>query len=133
MELFPKASEHKNGNGLYPLHIACLYSKTEDLIMKLIDSFPNAVNESPKEASALHYACNNNNLSETVISKLTDINPKPIQEKDANGRYPIHCAIHKYQSIGVIQLLLDNDPIWMFRIEESRHFLGKTPLHLACV
>lgn len=72
------------------------------LLMKIIEIFPDVVNTYTPYGTALYIACCNS-LSVEIISKLIEIHSLAIQEKDFEGRYPIHCAMIGKQSSTVIQ------------------------------
>lgn len=86
IELFPKAAEHKDSKGRYPLDIAitCNYLDydLDDLVIKLVEIFPEAVIKSHSEdGTVLKFACQFC-TSESIIAKLLEINPLATQQAD---------------------------------------------------
>lgn len=134
IELFPEAAHHKTSKGLYPLHLACrsdqYLDNLDDVVMKLIGIFPEAVSGSATFGTALHLACENDG-SEEVITKLGEIYPLAIEKNNKAGYYPINCAIINDQPITVTKILLDGDSFGMQRRTTGRSNNDVTPLHLA--
>ena len=131
----PEAVRHADQGGNYPLHTSLRGRTSEDVIMKLIAIYPEAVSMQTRNGdTAFHLACNNwhFNRSETLIRKLIEIYPFAIQVKDCGGKVPIYGAI-KYgqeEKIAVIKMLLDGDPLGMQRRYEFGY--KETPFHQAC-
>lgn len=118
--------------GYYLLHIAIMNDNSEGVVMNLIEVFPEAIMETTTRGkTALNLACDNKNISETVIAKLIARSPLAIQEKDHEAKFPIHFAIDSDRTIAVIKLLLDADPLGIHRSGSNTG--DYTLFHLACM
>lgn len=132
IELYPEALQKVNYDGMNPLNLALEGKQSENVIMKLIDIFPRWAtifirmcgNCGIWSGLPLHYACITGQ-SEAVIRKLIELNPGALQEKDGNGKYPIHCAIFGETCNTVIGFIMDADPLAIARVGPLY-----TPLHL---
>lgn len=81
-----------------------------------------------KEGFALHLALCGGISSEVLIRTLIEVNEMALQEKESDGKYPIHCAFDYKQPNEVIEILMDADPLAMQRRNDD----GECLLHLAC-
>lgn len=131
IELVPQAIQYANVESLYPLHLALMHCISDDVVMKLIDTYPNAVRISVNDWHPLHYACRYD-TSQMVLKKLIEMYPEAISQKSDEGRYPIHYATCTDKPNGIIQLLSDGDILGINRRAIGEFNDDYTPLHLAC-
>jgi ankyrin repeat protein len=83
--------KEKSADGDYPLHSACEENQLEEVVIRLIDGFPQAAMEEGKDGDyPLHLACKYNQSS-TVIFTLLDLNLMA-------ARTPIFAMIYQQQS-----------------------------------
>jgi ankyrin repeat protein len=80
--------KHKNKEGYYPLHYACLMHQYKNIVVKLINDFPLAAKEKTAFGDyPLHLACANYQ-SKKVVLNLISVFPKAAKEKNITGIYP---------------------------------------------
>lgn len=140
IDLYKIAVKKPDNDGYYPLHIACDGSLSEDVIMKLIEVFPEAVSialdspgDPPGSILPLHLVCLSIK-SDTLIRKLIELDPKALQEKAGNNRYPFHYAVDGNQSSEVIEFIMNDSIIDFdelfedFTTNDFRVFIEKYPI-----
>lgn len=133
LEKYPIIAQHNNDDGCLLLHKACLSNVSENVLMKLIDLYPEAAfikctykcgNNSSDTAEAdliplysirgcyaLHVACMSGR-TQKVIQKLIQINPMALQESNDDGDYPIHYIYQLYNPNNeLFRIFLDSDPL----------------------
>ena len=76
----------------------------------------------------LHTALRNNSACFGSIRLLFRGNPAALQSADKNGRLPLHIACMHYDSVSVIQYLVELDATTLDAVDRD----GNTALHLLC-
>jgi ankyrin repeat protein len=113
------------------LHIACEISKNDDVIFKLIDTFPLSVKLERSDFSywgcPLHISCRRNQ-SETVILRLIDEYPEAIKITYQGRMYPLHLVCRYAKSENIILKILDHYPYAATKPNNREQY----PLHSAC-
>lgn len=93
-----------------PLHIACINSASEDVILTLLSFYKQAAEERDIAGRIpLHYACCND-VSVEVIKSLLEAFPEGASVRDDMGWLPVHVACSSGASLDVIKMLLCADP-----------------------
>ena len=97
-----------NGNGETPLHFACRYSSI-DIIQFLIKKGANITAKSKFNKTCLHYAFENEHLTEEIISFLLskEINVNEVDDKN-NTALHYACSVKNDNIAKFIELLLKN-------------------------
>lgn len=118
-----------SNEGQYPLQYMCKKQAPEEIIIQIIELYPEAAMHMDDDGGyPLHYACSNNQ-SEAVALELIRVFPDAAKNKDINGWYPLHFACSCRQSETVVQELIRVFP------EAATHadkLYGNYPLHFAC-
>lgn len=118
-----------NGNLRFlPLHKACVLQPPEEVIEKLLVSYPDATKCRDQDGwLPIHCACFYG-ASNTVVTALLGSFPKGTQSKDDEGRLPIHYACLKGASQSVVDVLLEGFPKGAMSKDDE----GRLPIHHAC-
>lgn len=110
-----------------PLHIACINSATDDVILTLLSYYKQAAEEKDIAGRVpLHYACCND-VSSNVIKALLEAHPEGAKIRDDTGWLPVHVACTSGVSLEVIKMLLLAQPQTIV----SKTKKGSTPLACA--
>jgi hypothetical protein len=89
-----------------PLHIACINSASDDVILSLLSYYKQAAEDKDIAGRVpLHYACCND-VSINVIKALLEAYPEATITKDDTGWLPVHVACSSGASLEVIRALL---------------------------
>lgn len=118
-----------NGNLRFlPLHKACVLQPPEDVVEKLLHSYPEATKSRDQDGwLPIHCACFYGS-SDMVVTTLLSSFPKGAQSKDDEGRLPIHYACLKGASQSVVDVLLESFPKGAMSKDDE----GRLPIHHAC-
>jgi ankyrin repeat protein len=118
-----------NGNLRFlPLHKACVLQPPEEVIEKLLYSYPDAAKCRDQDGwLPIHCACFYG-ASNKVVTTLLSSFPKGAQSKDDEGRLPIHYACLKGASQPVVDVLLESFPKGAMSKDDE----GRLPIHHAC-
>jgi ankyrin repeat protein len=93
MEEYPNDIKERDYVGGYPLHAACNYGKSYNVIKKILDLFPRACKVRTKYGNyPLHCACHGNMSYKVIVLLLTSF-PIAVQKKNNKKEYPLHLAI----------------------------------------
>lgn len=124
----PNDIQQKTTNDQYPLHLACEFCRSEKIVLRLLNAFPQAATEKElvNGCYPLHLACEHGR-SENIVFKLLLSFPQAIREKDIDLRYPLHGACEN-RSERVVLRLLNSFP----HAATEKDGFGKLPLHSAC-
>jgi len=135
----PIAIKAKLSDERTPLHLACEFGSSLDVVSTLLEIYPEAVREKNDDGDTpLHCACADN-ASLEVVSALLNVWPDVVREKDSEGWTPLHCACgifgsdeessldeeNRYVSLEVVSVLLDAWPDAVREMENN----GYTPIH----
>jgi len=124
----PIAIKAKLSDERTPLHLACEFGSSLDVVSTLLRIYPHAAREKDDDGDTpLHMVCAENTSLEVVYA-LLDVWPDAVREKDTYGYTPLHGACTANTSLEVVSALLDEWPD-AAREKESE---GWTPLHCAC-
>ncbi len=128
LQLAPDAIHKKNTAGYLPLHYACLFKASPDVIKMLFEAYPQAAKVQCRfgKTLPLHYACSCNESLE-IIKIILDAYPNGAKVQNSKGDLPLHYACHYNASPDVIKMLLEANP--QAAEVQSEHGL---PLHAAC-
>jgi ankyrin repeat protein len=122
------------GNDL-PVHLACKYNGSLEVIQLLLDSYNEAIYIRGKKGSLpLHFACSGVDKSavEDVVALLIKKYPNSVSVRDYQGYLPLHYAIERNLSLSVIQLLVPRDyQSGPSRLLTSKHKTVPGPLEFA--
>eukprot|EP00586_Coscinodiscus_wailesii_P004124 CAMPEP_0172486246 /NCGR_PEP_ID=MMETSP1066-20121228/14736_1 /TAXON_ID=671091 /ORGANISM="Coscinodiscus wailesii, Strain CCMP2513" /LENGTH=311 /DNA_ID=CAMNT_0013252077 /DNA_START=138 /DNA_END=1073 /DNA_ORIENTATION=+ len=107
-----------------PLHIACINSASDDVILTLLSYYKQAAEDKDIAGRVpLHYACCND-VSVNVIKALLEAYPEATVTKDDTGWLPVHVACSSGASLEVIKALLLSRPQTIIAKTKK----GSTPL-----
>ena len=117
----------KDVNENYPLFIACQLISEDQLSLRMIEIFPEAIKQGgwTGNRNPFHLACAHGKL--TLLSKLLKIDNALINEIDMDGRTPLFYAC-KNQRLDVIRYLIKNTLINV-NAKDSRQ---QTAFHYSC-
>lgn len=100
--------------GVTPLHLACTYGSSLNVVNALLCNYPDAAKEKNRGGwTPLHKACQKG-ASLDVICALVNSWPNAANEKDDKGRVPLYFACRHGASLAVVQLLFD---LWLEAVE----------------
>jgi len=113
-----------------PIHLALKFQAHEDLIVALVDAYPEALTlTDEKGRTPLHLACLLKTKSAlSVVNYLLDRYPKAAKHRDNRRKIPLHLAL-KFQAHENIIMTLINAYPEALKLADGK---GRTPLHLAC-
>ncbi len=114
-------------NGSCPLHYACAFRASENVINNLISSYPTISLEKDKAGNFPIHLAIIYGASSSVLLKLIEVSPECAKEVDGKQRLPLHLAIRYCSSVDVISALIHSYPRSL-AIPDSN---GRIPLHLA--
>mmetsp|Transcript_2606 Transcript_2606/g.4090 ORF Transcript_2606/g.4090 Transcript_2606/m.4090 type:complete len:366 (+) Transcript_2606:102-1199(+) len=124
----PIAIKAKLSDERTPLHLACEFGSSLDVVSTLLRIYPHAAREKDDDGDTpLHMVCAENTSLEVVYA-LLDVWPDAVREKDTYGYTPLHGACTANTSLEVVSALLDE---WPDAVREKENE-GWTPLHCAC-
>jgi len=95
MMFSPRLSRLPDKKGMLPLHYAAKYSNNIDLILKLLQSYPNGTVQQTTDTleTPLHLVCYNSNTNAPLIFEiLIKANPLAARMHDKIGNIPLHSA-----------------------------------------
>ena len=92
-----RAEQHTNDNA-YPLHLCVVRNAPEEIIVRLVEIYPDAASKTTKKrrATPLHLACETPGVPERIILILGDAYPKAARKRlrmKYGGALPLHCAL----------------------------------------
>jgi ankyrin repeat protein len=124
---FPEEASRLNERGNLPLHAACSFQATADVVEVLLKAYPGGVSQ-PNSAGNLpiHQAAMWQAPLETVQLLLTR-HPHGATERNQYGSLPLHLAASNQASPDVVRLLVDSYPDALHLQNDD----GMTPLDLA--
>jgi ankyrin repeat protein len=111
-----------------PIHLACAYGAPVGVISVLLQSYPpGAISADPHDGSLpLHIACQST-LSLAVVKLLLGFCPEATKAVNLQGRLPMLVAIVNKAPYGVIEALIEEDPLTVTVSDQD----GKTPMDYA--
>jgi ankyrin repeat protein len=127
-------SEKKSSNYPFALHIATRYNQPENVLLQLINEYPQAVKEKDYDKASdypypLHFACCYCQSSDIALLRLMDVYPEAVAYKSGKkGTYPFILACKYNQSD---QILLHLIKVWP-HITKMKLRTGGYPLHIVC-
>eukprot|EP00984_Skeletonema_dohrnii_P009007 scaffold3378_cov82-Skeletonema_dohrnii-CCMP3373.AAC.1 len=116
--------ENDYGSFKVPLHIAIVYRASDDVILFLLEACPQAA--AAKDTFGflpLRHAINSEDTmcSEEVIAALINAHPGAASERDSRtGNLPLHDAVNKNASEGIILSLIKAYPQAAFEMKDGR-------------
>ena len=120
--------EQKDFRGMLPLHYACFYYSDIEIVKRLIEIYPDAVNDKDEKGlTALHFACLGGQSA--VANYLIESRALSLQLKDNKGLTPLHHACKQGQT-ALIEDLLTSEYITPNILQEKDNF-GRTALFFA--
>ena len=113
-----------------PIHLALKFQAHEDLIVALVDAYPEALTlTDEKGRTPLHLACLLKTKSAlSVVNYLLDRYPGAAKHRDNRSKVPLHLAL-KFQAHEDIIMTLINAYPEALKLADGK---GRMPLHLAC-
>jgi ankyrin repeat protein len=124
----PTAPETAENAGYLPLHYACRYKATLEVVQFLVKRNPTALKTANNNGwSPLHLACNSQAPLEAV-QFLVERNPTALETTNNNGWSPLHLACNSQASLEVVQFLVERNPAALETADNG----GWLPLHCVC-
>lgn len=133
MEILCKSNHYaklKSDTGDYPLHYACLNEAPEEVVLKIVELYPEATQHKHHRNGdyPLHDACWKQ--SETVVLELIKLFPEAAKcNNNFSCNYPLHIACRRNQPETVIKKLVQLCPEALQKKNNSFEFL---PVQEAC-
>ena len=129
IDLHPDWVKEKTTNGgCLPLHYACIYKQSFEVIYLLVQQHRNGVKEKDQEGYLpLHWACYLYQ-SFNVVNLLVGQHRDGVKVQDNHGNLPLHLACRTNQSFAVINLLVQQHRNGV----KEKDYKGHLPLHWAC-
>jgi len=114
---------------MYPLHLACRTGADMELLEKLIDIYPAAIDTVDSKGNTLiHVACMQRLLNlELAELLLYRCKPDTVFRANEDGSLPLHLACQHRAPWSVLQLLIDHYPEALVTKDKC----GNVPLHKA--
>ena len=128
---YPKSLEVPTDRGFLALHYAVAFesSEREEVILKLLQAYPQAASHSSKEGKLpLHALCASYNPKDTVVEAILEAYPASIQTANIKGQIPLHTACAAAQKLPFIKKLVELFPSAISVATTN----GRLPLHVAC-
>lgn len=126
---YPEILQIPDNDGWLPLHLACWYCQSLDVIQMLLRLYPQAAEVSQKDGYLpLHLACYNRSSIDTA-KLLLEAYPRAVEVKNVHGDLPLHIAcMVDHSSHKLIAMLVDMYP----KATEVQNNYGDLPVHWAC-
>jgi ankyrin repeat protein len=121
----PAIKEMKNNS--CPLHYACAFRASENVINNLITSYPTISLERDKSGNFPIHLAIIYGASSSVLLKLVEVSPECAKEVDGKQRLPLHLAIQYCSPVDLISALIRSYP----RSLGIPDLNGRIPIHLA--
>ena len=111
----------------------------EGIIRCLLDYFPDAAKDADELGSPLHFACENDNVTLSIIQLLIDAAPDSVRSVTDRGSTPLHIlcgssffgssrgGVDEGTDIQILKLLLEKYPEAARHVDEK----GRLPIHYA--
>ena len=110
-----------------PLHIACIYSNSVELVKHLVEEVKCDVNAKGQNGyTPLHCACEKNQIE--IVRYLTSLSSCHIEIEDNNGNRPLHIACIVSNNVELVKHLVEEVKCDV----NAKQQYGRTPLHCAC-
>ena len=115
----PRAASVPNGDGHWPLHLACAIGKEWAATKILLEAHHAAVEQRVNGWLPLHWACaapsttevsEHGNAKEELIVQLIAAYPEASLVADGQGRFPLHLACQSGKSAHALEALLHSNP-----------------------
>jgi len=131
LEVAPKAIRLPNSDDKLPLHFACWQCAPADLILTLLDMFPESIweKESKYGQNALMYCAQYSRSSRdmVVVKKIIALDEYIINETNNDKRTALHLAAMNGSSLEMVTTLLEAGPQHLDSIDTR----GMTPVQYA--
>ena len=124
---FPEEASRLNDRGNLPLHAACSFQATADVVESLLKAYPGGASQ-PNSAGNLpiHQAAMWQAPQDTV-ELLLSRHPEGATVRNQYGSLPLHMAASNQASVEVLRILIDSYPDALHLQNDD----GMTPLDLA--
>ena len=101
---------YADSDGLLPLHWACSGGPTVEVVVALLEAFPEASGAVDSDGSTpLHFACHYG-ATVDVVTLLLQSNAGSVQVQDKYGRTPLYHAVYKAANLEVLKALATANP-----------------------
>lgn len=126
---YPEVLQIPDNEGWLPLHFACWYCQSLDIIQMLLRLHPKAAEKQNTNGWLPLHLATFYNLPFDIICLLLEAYPKAAEISQKDGYLPLHLACYNQSSIGTTKLLLAAYP----KATETKNIHGDLPLHIACM
>lgn len=111
LQLAPDAVQRRGTVfGWLPLHFACGYEASVDVVQLLLEAYPKATEVQDNDGDLpLHIACYNG-LSTNIVRMLLETYPKATEISNNKGYLPLHCACKYESSLETVKVIYETFP-----------------------
>jgi ankyrin repeat protein len=137
LEACPSAASIANKEGLYPLHKACRYGATEQVVNALLEAYPEALRTHikmgypvPRRKSSAEKRDDVHPVvdpTRRLSGTMANLNFADAGNQIRDGAYPLHMAVASKCSPVVVEMIMKEAP----DVLTMTNKFGETPLHLA--